>query len=99
MRAEKKVTAHSPARIIGAYKLVRDITLLLARKDSWVVAAAMERMTVKYAMNVVRVAHNVPCGIALLGFLKSPDMEAPANIPEVALCVSVRDTCSIPNER
>ena len=36
-------------------------------------------------MNVVNVAQRVPLGIALLGFLRSPDMEAPAKIPDVAL--------------
>ena len=35
-------------------------------------------------MKVESMAQRVPVGMALLGFLRSPDMEAPANIPEVA---------------
>lgn len=29
-------------------------------------------------------AHSVPLGIALLGFFRSPDIDAPANMPDVA---------------
>lgn len=29
-------------------------------------------------------AHSVPLGMALLGFFRSPDMDAPAKIPDVA---------------
>lgn len=30
-------------------------------------------------------AHSVPFGMALLGFFKSPDIDAPAKMPDVAL--------------
>jgi len=49
-----------------------------------VVLAAIERATTRYAIQVVSIAQRVPRGIAWLGFLKSPDIEAPANIPDVA---------------
>lgn len=41
-------------------------------------------MTSKYATNVDNMAHRVPIGIALDGFRRSPDMEAPAKMPDVA---------------
>lgn len=47
IKAEKKVTAHSPARMTGGDMLVRERTFAFARKDSWVVLAAMERTTTK----------------------------------------------------
>lgn len=85
IKAEKKVTAHSPASMIGEDKFVSERTLLLASRESRLVVAAMDRTTTKYTMNVVNMAQSVPFGIALLGFLRSPDMDAPAKMPDVAL--------------
>jgi len=36
-------------------------------------------------MNVVNMAQSVPLGIDLLGSLRSPDIDAPAKMPDVAL--------------
>lgn len=47
MRAEKKVTAHSPARTIGADRFVREMMLSFARKESREMVQAMERITTK----------------------------------------------------
>lgn len=85
IRAEKPVTAHSPAKITFRDKLVSGMMLVLERSDSCVMLDAIDRTTMKYTMNVDKVAHNVPFGMALLGFLRSPDMDAPAKIPAVAL--------------
>ena len=88
MRAENTVTAHSPARITGADKLVKGTMLTFARSDFRAMVHAMERATKKYTMKVVSMAHRVPLGMALLGLLRSPDMDAPAKMPDVALeCV------------
>lgn len=85
MVAEKKVTAHSPANMIGLDKLMADRIFEFAKKDSCVVEAAMETRTTKYTAKVENMAQSVPLGMALLGFLKSPDMDAPAKMPDVAL--------------
>lgn len=53
-------------------------------KDEWLVLAAKEKITSRYEIRVESIAQSVPLGIALLGFLRSPDIEAPAKIPEVA---------------
>lgn len=59
------------------------------RSEARVVLAAMDNITIKYTMKVVKVAHRVPFGMALLGDFKSPESEAPARMPAVALiCVS-----------
>jgi len=47
INAEKNVTAHSPARMMGGDRLVRGMTFALARNDSCVVLAAMDRTTMK----------------------------------------------------
>ena len=84
IRAEKKVVAHSPAKIKGAQILVSWMILGFPRKEAWVVLDASDTITSTYAIKVDSMAHNVPTGIALLGFFRSPDMEAPAKMPEVA---------------
>lgn len=67
--------------------------------------APIERMTSAYTTNVKNKPLSVPDGIDRLGFLRSPDMLAPANIPAVAgnlkmisrAQVSIFDTYNIPN--
>jgi hypothetical protein len=82
---EKTDTAHSPARMRGADRFVKGITSGFATKEECVVLKAIENMTTKYTTKVVSMAHRVPFGIILLGSLRSPDMDAPAKMPEVAL--------------
>lgn len=83
--AEKNVTAHSPAKIIGLDKLMAERIFAFAKNEAGVVEAAMDTMTIKYTIKVASMAQSVPLGIVVLGFFKSPDMEAPAKMPDVAL--------------
>lgn len=41
------------------------------------ILAAIERITIVYVMNVKTNPDRVPFGIDLLGFFRSPDIEAP----------------------
>jgi hypothetical protein len=50
-----------------------------------VVEAAIDTMTTKYTIKVANMAQSVPFGMVVLGFFKSPDMDAPAKMPDVAL--------------
>jgi hypothetical protein len=84
IRAEKKVVATSPAKMMGGQMLVSCITFPLWTKDECVALEANDKITVVYAIKVVNIAHSVPTGMSFDGFRKSPDMEAPAKMPDVA---------------
>src|SRR3569833_3370582 len=60
------------------------MTFSFRSRDPRVVDAANDRMTTRYAKKVDSIAQRVPLGIDLLGFRRSPDMDAPANMPLVA---------------
>lgn len=47
IKVEKSVTAHSPAKTTGAERFVSGMTFAFFRNDSWVVLAAMEKMTTR----------------------------------------------------
>jgi hypothetical protein len=60
------------------------MTVIFVYSVFLVTVAAMAKMTVIYIKNVRPIPANVPRGIETLGFFRSPDMLAPANIPAVA---------------
>lgn len=84
INVEKKELANSPARMTSPETLVSWMTLAFLVKEDLVIVAAMARITNVYSTKVVAKPYSVPLGIDLLGFRKSPDMLAPANIPPVA---------------
>jgi hypothetical protein len=84
IKAEKKVVANSPAKIPGGQMLVSWIMLGFRRNEWCLVLDAKETITSRYARKVDNIAQSVPRGMALLGLRRSPDMEAPAKIPDVA---------------
>ena len=47
MRVEKKVTAHSPAKMIRGDRLVAAMMFGCRRNEPWVMLAAMEKMTTR----------------------------------------------------
>ncbi len=71
--------------MIGLDKLMAERIFAFAKNEAWVVEAAMDTRTTKYTIKVASMAQSVPLGIVVLGFFKSPDMEAPAKMPDVAL--------------
>lgn len=84
IKAEKNVTAYSPARMIGGQNLMAEMMFSFRRREACVMLAANERIPTIYTTSVVSMAQSAPWRLDLLGLRRSLDIEAPAKRLDVA---------------